>query len=562
MVGNGSRSAHDGVGSASQEVSRGCRLLYHITRYIQKETLTLRCCQNTTANKPRPSGQRQNSSGSARTPLSNLAPNRKDSSTNGRLPHSRVEELGQQDANLTRSGSEPDSLLDLYRSNVSSGNVSQHHNDNDIPENMYRPDQDDPEGWIHRDKLAKIESEELQAAGINLAKARRNASQGGKRETSRGRRSEERNPSESRRGEMEETRPWLSEPVAEEDDERATWDFRTPEEIAAEGASQMYSNPVLRKSGSKIPVLTSSPLPIPQERIERDTPLVRKRTISNSMSPEEGVPAVKIRTRKGSTGSQPLQEDSDSFPTTPAPSNSSKLLTPKTSSPTKTKPKTAQTSPPGTSAGRKPSGTTRKPSTNNKPGPGATPLANQRPGTRSGELDRPRTAVNRPEGDPPWLATMYKPDPMLPPDEQIIPTHARRQQQAQWQDQGAIPTTYDRNFSPLAIHTGNGVVKEPSSIIPSSPSPDKEDQDTNAWPLRPVPSVRNSANGRPGTGGSTNGGYSTMPRVMSPAVMHSPRMGSISTTPAQSTRMQVQRLEQSEMDEKVKDKSCGCCIIM
>jgi hypothetical protein len=434
---------------------------------------------------------------------------------------------------------------------------------------MYRPTDDDPEGWIHRDKLAKIESEELQAAGINLAKARR-TSKSGQRDTSRGRRSDERNNAEHRKVEAEEsTKSRLTEePVEEaEEEEQMNWDLRTPEEIAAESTpSPIYSNPVLRKSGSKIPVLTSSPLPIPQERIERDTPLVRKRTISNSMSPEDGIPILKTRMRRGSTGSMPLQDEGDSaLSTTPT---TSKLLTPSSSSPTKSraKPAVAQGSPPNTASGRKTSGATRKPSTSTKAA--GTPTPSQRPGTRSGELDRPRTAVNRPEGDPPWLATMYKPDPRLPPDEQIIPTHARRQQQAQWEDSGAVPRTYDRNFSPLAIHTGNGQVKSPSPVIPSSAEETEkevvaEDDGGNAWPLKPTPSVRNSAtgSGRPGTGGSTNGGYSTMPRVTNP--VQSPRMGSISSGPVQPPpRMQVQRMPQDGSDEKVKEKSCGCCIVM
>lgn len=479
-----------------------------------------------------------------------------------------MEELGQREGNLIRSGSEPDSLLDLYKSNPSSANVSQHQPDSDIPENMYMPAEDDPEGWIHRDKLAKIESEELQAAGINLAKARRNVTKPGPRDTSRGRRSEDRNPSEQRRPEVEESvRPRLTEPVEEaEEDERSNWDFRTPEEIAESTPSPIYSNPVLRKSGSKIPVLTSSPLPIPQESIERHTPLVRKRTISNSMTPEEGIPVLKTRMRRGSTGSQPLQDEGDStMVTTPT---ASKLLTPKSASPTKSRPKTAQGSPPDGSSGRKTSSnTTRKPSTNAKPAP--TPATTQqRPGTRSGELDRPRTAVNRPEGDPPWLATMYKPDPRLPPDQQIIPTHARRQQQAQWEDEGAVPRTYDRNFSPLAIHTGNGQVKMPSPIIPSSaPIQEKEgaegDDGGSAWPLKAIGGLRNSGTGslRPDTGGSANGGYSTMPRVTNP--VQSPRMGSITSVPTQPpTRMQVQRMQQDDNEEKVKEKSCGCCVVM
>ncbi|KAJ9499239.1 hypothetical protein LTR99_005332 [Exophiala xenobiotica] len=517
--------------------------------------------ENSASSKTRPSGLRQNSASSTRTPLSSLAPNRKDSSGTSRLSNHRVEELGQSEGKLIRSGSEPDSLLDLY--NQSSGNVSQQNKDgdSDIPENMYRPQENDPEGWIHRDKLAKIESEELQAAGINLATARRPGNKPARRETSRGRLSEERNA--PTRGEPEDTRPQL----LEEEDEQANWDFRTPEEISAEQTlSPIYSNPVLKKSGSKIPVLTSSPLPIPHERIERDTPLVRKRTISNSMSPEDGIPVLKTRMRRGSTGSAALLDEAESLSTTPVFANGTRLPTPKQSSPTKTKSKNGQPSPPGTSAGRKASGNTaaRKATANAKNG--ATPSPNQRPGTRSGDLDRPRTAVNRPEGDPPWLATMYKPDPMLPPDQQIIPTHARRQQQAQWEGSGAVPSTYDRNFSPLAIHTGS-VSKGASPILHSSPSPapgrDGDDNDGASWPLRPVPSpsLRGPASPRPGTSGSTHGGYSTMPRVASPAIMHSPRMGNISTVPAQ-PNTRVQRIEHNDMDEKVKDKSCGCCIVM
>ncbi|EXJ95902.1 hypothetical protein A1O1_01027 [Capronia coronata CBS 617.96] len=428
---------------------------------------------------------------------------------------------------------------------------------------MYRPQDDDPEGWIHRDKLAKIESEELQAAGINLANARRNVDNVG-RDTSRGRQGDERhlsvkNEEDKDKRRVEETAE--EEEQQEQEEERLNWDLRTPDEIAADLVSQQLSaNPISKKSGSKIPVLTSSPLPIPPERIERDTPIVRKRTISNSMSPEDSIPVLRSRKRRGSNGSHPLQDDIDSQTATPVPTNGHRSAS-KTASPTKTKPKAAPSSPPSTSAARKVSNTNRKPSGTTKAG--TSPSIGQRPGTRSGELDRPRTAVNRPEGDPPWLATMYKPDPRLPPEEQIIPTHARRQQQAQWEQQGAVPTTYDRNFSPLAIHTGNGLVKAPSPNPPSSPSPEgQEEHDQSSWPLRPVPSLRNSSNGRPGTGGSLNGGYSTMPRVTSPAIVQSPKIGNISTTPAQPARMQVQRMEPNEMDEKVKDKSCGCCVVM
>jgi hypothetical protein len=488
-------------------------------------------------------------------PLSNVAPNRKGTGDYGRPIHSRIDELGQEGA-ISRSGSEPDSLLDLYRNNASNGNISNADVDNDIPENMYKPDKDDLEGWIHREKLAKIESEELQAAGINLANARRGHSKSSRRDTSRGRRGEETPASERR----EEKKPRLAEPaLEEEEDDPANWDLRTPDEIAAEAAAltQVYSQPMLRKSGSRIPVLTSSPNPVPIEHLERETPLPRKRTMSNSMSPDDSLSITKTRTRKGSVGSTPQVDEDASTPSKP-------------SSPTK-KSKPSTTSPPGTLTNRKTTPATaaaaaaaqRKASTPAKKEEKA-PASPPRPSTRGNDMERPRTAVNRPEGDPPWLATMYKPDPMLPPDKQIIPTHARRQQQAQWTEDGSVPKTYDRDFTPIAVHTEEELAKQHNSSNPQSPLNEKFELNTGqnaAWPLKPMPIARSNS-GRPGTSGSITGSYSTMPKITSPAIQ-SPRMGSISSTKAAAPppRFQEQRPAQPEDDGTVK-KGCGCCVVM
>ena len=499
-------------------------------------------------------------------PLSGVAPNRKATAEYGRPTYSRIDELGQQDSGLSRSGSEPDSLLDLYRHNTSNGNVSTRSFDNDIPENMYKPEAEDPEGWIHRDKLAKIESEELQAAGINLANARRTHSKTARRDTSRGRKSEDIAGSERR----EEKKPRLSEPaLEEEEDDRENWDLRSQEEIAAESAAanHVYSQPVLRKSGSRIPVLTSSPHPIPPERVERDTPLPRKRTISNSMSPDDSLAISKMRGRKGSLGSPHPRELNGV--STPTPVDGAQPGS-KPSSPTKITSKGTPASPPRTLTGRKTTPATRKASAPSKTREqtSATNSPQQRPGTRGGELDRPRTAINRPEGDPPWLATMYKPDPMLPPDQQIIPTHARRQQQAQWSGDGSVPKTYDRDFTPIAVHTADELAKrDVSNQRPVSDQPPIMDEkaemkaiDATAWPLKPMSSVRSQQNGRPGTSGSGTGGYSTMPKITNPPVQ-SPRMGSVSSTKAAPPQRLQQQQPPADDDGTVK-KSCGCCVVM
>lgn len=482
--------------------------------------------------------------------MSNLTP----------APHNRIEELGKNNGGMSRSGSEPDSLLDLYRRNNSSSNLDAEA-DPDIPENMYRPEDDDPEGWIHRDKLAKIENEELQAAGINLANARRNVKMN-RVVSSRG---ESNMASQPSRTANDEGRPQGAATSETDDmDDQNNWDLRTPEEILADEAgptTPIYPNPVARKPGSKIPVLTSSPLPVPAERVERDTPMPRKRTLSGSLGPEETGPATKSRPRKSSGGSQALGDEMDISSTTP-PTEKTLYNGSKTASPSKSKSSNIVAGPPSASSvPRKIPPTARKGSAIARPGasPGLATSPTPQPGTRSGEADRPRTALNRPEGDPPWLATMYKPDPMLHPDQQIIPTHARRQQQAQWTEEGAIPNTYDRDFSPLSVRSPDEAARQPTSVI------SKGDEGA-AWPLKPVGSIRSMSSGRPGTSGSVTGGYSTMPKVTSPPIgvaSPKPPMGQsprISTMPP--PRMQEHKRQDEPAQEDKTEKGCGCCVVM
>jgi hypothetical protein len=185
---------------------------------------------------------------------------------------------------------------------------------------------------------------------------------------------------------------------------------------------------------------------------------------------------------------------------------------------------------------------------------------------------------------------MYKPDPRLPPDQQIIPTHAKKQQQAQWADDGSVPKTYDRDFTPLAVYGAEELAKSKRNSVtlgpstsnpvrqPGSPNPVAELEPSspstgappgpNSWPLRPMGSVRsNASGGRPGTSGSMTGGYSTMPKVApSPIlVQQSPRVGALASPRAANapSRLQDQRPgdEKDEDDGTVK-KGCGCCIVM
>lgn len=405
--------------------------------------------------------------------------------------------------------------------------------------------------WIHRDKLAKIESEELHQAALLFHRRT-----GTESKVSRGRShisgssvttppTEQTEPWPDLHGEQQGADSFDANGTADVDDERKYWDLRRPEEIAADdgddAASSLYHNPALRKSSSRIPIPTSSPAPILSEQKGRD--------FSRSRAPiatDEDAASTISRPRRAS---EPLAVESDSAPTPPSGSRpNSRGAQTTMQNATNGRKTTAK----GTSTNRKTSApaTTRK----NTPRSRATSAANgsQRPNTRS--ETRPTTAVNRPEGDPPWLATMYKPDPRLPPDQQIIPTHARQMQQEQWEKEGKTPTTYDREFAPLAISPDekprpandehNEKIEKPAPEEPQKQEKPEPEGNTT-WPLSSPRSPPEPA--RPSTGT----GYSPMPKVQEP-----PPAG---LTPKWSPPVVT---AQDPQPPKEKKGGCGCCIVM
>ena len=520
----------------------------------------------------------------------------------------------------SRSGSEADSLLDLYSKPRSLGESS-------LRESMDRTDQvlaqeepyledEDPERsrWIHRDKLAMIESHEMQEAGINLPPQRKKST------TSRSRSRREKNRSQDQTTVIpgqDEDMPSLKEqkrgrtesPIRQDDGGEHTsvndFDIRTPEERAADHYTyNNYSNgsrqpqPDLRKSSSRIPIPRSSPMPIPQEHIERDTPLPRKRGTSGNYSngDENGLSYSRVRSRNNSVGSAILLDDIENIPNhtpTPAsnPTNPASARTQRTpSSAQRPKSRSGLDTTPLSQKPRTVSATTATPRT--------PPSTNPRPKSRSGLAPRPATAFNRPAGEAPWLATMYKPDPRLPPEEQLLPTHAKRLQQEQWEraqkesqqrireleaqqrkhSQARPPAQPPREFTPLAEHTVNG-------LQPSSRDADEktlQERSASEWPLTQASpasgggggfSNANPAAGGGGEDGSQHAGYSPMPRVKqgaSPPLGNATdiRPGQRALDPFERERIARRRdeekggREEDQQQKKKKEKSCGCCVIM
>ncbi|KAH9909934.1 hypothetical protein F4778DRAFT_25545 [Xylariomycetidae sp. FL2044] len=401
-------------------------------------------------------------------------------------------------------------------------NASDHKRRNPDPSD----DLDDEESkWIHRDKLAKIESQELQAAGIILPKPR--AQSRPRRE-----RSPEKMNGHRRGTDASEQQPLpMSRKNSDHgfdrtpDIEIPSWDLRLPEEIA-EDPGEYWVSPETGR-GSRIPVAKLSPAPLPADYIDRDAPVQRKS--SNPVLDEEASISIpKSRSRSGSANvldDKPKLQSGKRSATDGSPRKGS-VATRKTSAPTKP-----------TAQGR--------PKTRSGPTPRSG--SSTRPSTRSGELS---PTARAPEGDPPWMISAYKPDPRLPPDQQLLPTVAKRLQQEKWEQEGKFGNVYDKEFRPLN--------DEPFLLKPQeTEKPTDAEEPQGEWPLR-QDTKSPTTTSRPGTSS-----YSTMPRIQDmPAIspLSSPR-------PIQQPQMQTNRASKmpeppEQMEEKPKKSGCGCCIVM
>ena len=452
----------------------------------------------------------------SRPDLAQKKPETTRSTESGYLAPARVNALNRKDSSISESGSAPDSPLDLYGQNHS-GVPSMDYGERKNGD-IYVDDEEDPEHsrWIHRDKLARIESQELQAAGIILPRSRA-ASKSSRREHSR----EQQQQGSGLRSEQAQIRQRIeSIPTEEEEEpENRDWDLRLPAEAAEDHADGFQDISGGVKGVSRIPVSKTSPIPIPIEHLERDTPI--RRMQSDVWTAEEDM--VSNPKSRGRSASVKALED------VPIPT------------PTSAKRVASENSPPKKAAVRKGSTTTtRNPSAQRPKTRSASNKehALQRPVTRSGDSSGSASS-KRPEGDPPWINSMYKPDPRLPPDQQLLPTVAKRLQQEQWKKEGKFAGTYDTQFEPLSDELP---APEPAAEVVQTPQPGLKPVDRGSeWPLQ-GPKSPTLSTGRPGTAG----GYSTMPKINATRqeAVPSPLIPVTVEEPA---------------DEK---KGCGCCTVM
>lgn len=399
--------------------------------------------------------------------------------------------------------------------------------------------EEDPEHsrWIHKDKLERMEHEEMERLGIRIPRSRAGS-------RSNGGRSKSRDP-QNRAEQIGQHKRQKVETTPREEEEEQDWDLRLPEERDA--LNPYWEQATGSKLVSRIPVCKTSPMPIPIEHIERDTPMQYSKT-TGLVGADDSISYAKSRGRSGSIKLLGNENVPDSAGASSRVTSGRRVAT-EISPPKKTSPRKISAPTSGT--------TSNQQRTKARSGSNGT-----RPVTRSGELGS-GSVSRRPEGDPPWLATMYKPDPRLPPDQQILPTHAKRMQQEQWERDGKFGTTYDTEFRPLNsedwAEREQPVATSPTPEIEMAKSKTQSPELQTGWPLQ-SPKSPTLSTGRPGTAGG-GGSYSTMPKISSPRSYASPMPSPSVTQIASTFRVPEPPVEEKETEDK-KEAGCACCIVM
>jgi len=248
--------------------------------------------------------------------------------------------------------------------------------------------------WVHRDKLAEIEKKELEEIGARLGLPLRAGSISGIVQ-------------DPREG-LSEFEPSSKRPRIDTSDAFSGSDDNSPEDFDGPSSpngmrSHSRTLSAARAGKSRIPISKSSPLartaPFASSPITSDSPSTFPQRLSNN-DPNQSW-------RNSLTDSPMISPSQSRKPSTMMPKNVTN--TTRNFSGTRTTSLSKQNS----IRARTVSNAAKRNSLN-------------RPSMTLDRNDRPHTPVNRPEGDAPWLATMFKPDPLLPPDQQMLPTHAKK----------------------------------------------------------------------------------------------------------------------------------------
>ncbi|KAF4555841.1 Hypothetical protein D9617_2g058060 [Elsinoe fawcettii] len=374
----------------------------------------------------------------------------------------------------------------------------------------------DDSAWIHRDKLAQIETQEMQEAGLRVRRISSRSARSRSRSATRtaSRNSERRGRDSNQPATRSQSDAGLNSTGVHNYDDMHDLTV-PPVPIDSESYSRHNSglietsgfgfedvpnqSPRIRSSSrpgtSRIPVSRNSPAPLSTAVLERDSPLNRSRngSLALSSSPEVTQKPKMHRPRSQSLGSHQMLEEAGiseakaprSRPVSMHLTNSPLVNNDSTSS----SPKIPKSPQPGALNSKKATHTRNASTT--KPRVVSGSSMKDSPSSRPKSSHAPPRPIHRPEGEAPWIATMYKPDPMLPPDQQLLPTHAKKLMQERWEAEGASSDVFDKDFKPLremTIPPAKPKLKKQVSfdgsephIIPNKVSEDDGERFPAAW---------------------------------------------------------------------------------
>lgn len=412
----------------------------------------------------------------------------------------------------------------------------------------------DQNNWIHRDKLKEIEIREMEEAGFRVGRTSRSNSRSQSATRRRDRTNSElgegRQSGDERYG-----RRVVSPIPAEDEDARFehqyhAWSPTSSEEAAPEMQPPSRTNHTVRPSTSRIPLPKTSGIPVPAAVADRDAPLPRSRTSSANWNGD--IAAAGARVRSGSIGSQVLLDDyTDEKKHGHTRNNSSSASASSMKQPPRSPVKAKTPGKPAVTGSRKTSTTSRTTSKTRQVS------GNKRPGTSGNAVSRPTTA-HRPEGEAPWIATMYKPDPRLPPDQQIIPTHAKRMQQEQWENEGRVGSMYDTDFR--LLNTEEMSDQRLSQIDPIALEKEREN---GQWPLstpdkQPSPSDEKLEPITDRSPAVEQPQFKLTPTIPQSPRVPSPKPASLKRVPSEKPKT----TRVPEPKEDIPEKKGKCCIVM
>lgn len=157
---------------------------------------------------------------------------------------------------------------------------------------------------------------------------------------------------------------------------------------------------------------------------------------------------------------------------------------------------------------------------------------------------------------------MYKPDPRLPPDQQILPTHAKRTMQGQTDSEEEVDKSFPKDFDLLSDEelAKMGALPPPGQAQEVKVSTPNPKETTTLQPPWPLASQKSDTKSQAESPQGANSGYKTTPTN---APSKSPQPAASQPEAPRTTRPAVQRMpDPDEKEDGKKKKKLACCVIM